>query len=185
MKRLAVLLACTAAFAAPAHADNPPVNPPNSGANLWLHFNSPAGQIDVNLNQFPLIADYRPQLDFLTTKLLGLPTSNGEGYLKFVNSYVGGGVSLYDAATGGLVFALNGPQLYKGTELSPELLTGDYALFDPITNNHNYSAHIESLATDTPAVPEPASWALMIGGFGLAGAAMRVRSRKLAFANAA
>lgn len=182
MKRLAVLLACTA-FAAPAHADNPPVNPPNSGAKLWLHFNSPAGMIDINLNQFPLIVNYQPQLDFLTTKLLGLPTSNGQGYLKFVNAYVGGGVSLYDAGTGELVFALNGPQLYKGPELSPELLTGDYALFDPVTGNNSYSAHIESLTT-TPAVPEPASWALMIGGFGLAGAAMRVRARKLTFANA-
>lgn len=32
------------------------------------------------------------------------------------------------------------------------------------------------------AVPEPATWALMIGGFGLTGAAMRRRSAKLAFA---
>lgn len=32
------------------------------------------------------------------------------------------------------------------------------------------------------AVPEPASWALMIGGFGLAGAALRRRSAKVAFA---
>lgn len=32
-------------------------------------------------------------------------------------------------------------------------------------------------AFQMPAVPEPASWALMIGGFGLAGAAMRRRER--------
>jgi PEP-CTERM motif len=32
------------------------------------------------------------------------------------------------------------------------------------------------------AVPEPASWALMIAGFGLIGGAMRVRTRKLSFA---
>jgi hypothetical protein len=32
------------------------------------------------------------------------------------------------------------------------------------------------------AVPEPAAWALMITGFGLAGAAMRRRSTKVAFA---
>jgi hypothetical protein len=31
-------------------------------------------------------------------------------------------------------------------------------------------------------VPEPANWALMIAGFGLAGAAMRVRRRKVSFA---
>ena len=35
---------------------------------------------------------------------------------------------------------------------------------------------------ETGAVPEPASWAMMIAGFGLAGAAMRRRSAKAAFA---
>jgi hypothetical protein len=34
----------------------------------------------------------------------------------------------------------------------------------------------------TGGVPEPANWALMIAGFGLAGAAMRVRRRSVAFA---
>jgi hypothetical protein len=34
----------------------------------------------------------------------------------------------------------------------------------------------------TPAVPEPATWAMMIGGFGLIGATMRRRSTKIAFA---
>ncbi|RYY35001.1 MAG: PEP-CTERM sorting domain-containing protein [Sphingomonadales bacterium] len=34
----------------------------------------------------------------------------------------------------------------------------------------------------TGAVPEPASWALMIGGFGIAGGALRRRATKLAFA---
>jgi PEP-CTERM motif len=32
------------------------------------------------------------------------------------------------------------------------------------------------------AVPEPASWALMIGGFGLVGFAMRRRKANVAFA---
>lgn len=32
------------------------------------------------------------------------------------------------------------------------------------------------------AVPEPASWMMLIGGFAMAGAAMRTRSRKIAFA---
>lgn len=34
----------------------------------------------------------------------------------------------------------------------------------------------------TPAVPEPASWAMMIGGFALAGSAMRRRARAVRFA---
>ena len=33
-----------------------------------------------------------------------------------------------------------------------------------------------------PGVPEPAAWAMMIGGFGFAGGALRLRSRKVVFA---
>jgi len=40
---------------------------------------------------------------------------------------------------------------------------------------------VVSLGTDTaPAVPEPATWAMMIGGFGLVGVAMRRRSKAVA-----
>lgn len=35
---------------------------------------------------------------------------------------------------------------------------------------------------DTPTVPEPATWALMILGFGAIGASLRARSRKVRFA---
>ncbi len=41
---------------------------------------------------------------------------------------------------------------------------------------------VEQLATPPSAVPEPASWAMMIGGLGLAGVALRARRVKLAFA---
>lgn len=51
----------------------------------------------------------------------------------------------------------------------------NYVVFDDIT--------FGSVIPGTPGVPEPASWAMMIGGFGLAGAAMRgSRKRKLALA---
>ena len=33
---------------------------------------------------------------------------------------------------------------------------------------------------DAPGIPEPASWSLMIGGFGLAGASLRARRRRTA-----
>jgi hypothetical protein len=38
------------------------------------------------------------------------------------------------------------------------------------------------VVTGGGGVPEPASWALMIAGFGLVGGAMRTRSRKVSFA---
>jgi len=45
------------------------------------------------------------------------------------------------------------------------------------TDNWTYT-----LDGTNPAVPEPATWAMMIGGFALAGAAMRRRAAKVAFA---
>ena len=40
----------------------------------------------------------------------------------------------------------------------------------------------KAIATDGAAVPEPASWALMIVGFGLAGAGLRRRAARTAVA---
>ena len=39
--------------------------------------------------------------------------------------------------------------------------------------------NFDACTTNTAGVPEPASWALMLGGFGLAGAALRSRRRQL------
>jgi hypothetical protein len=50
------------------------------------------------------------------------------------------------------------------------------------TNNfENFNAANYS-ATVNGAVPEPANWALMLGGFGLVGGAMRLRRRSVVFA---
>ncbi|MCW2370058.1 PEPxxWA-CTERM sorting domain-containing protein [Sphingobium sp. B11D3D] len=54
------------------------------------------------------------------------------------------------------------------------------------TSGSNMSAGIDvrirNLANPTPAVPEPATWAMMIAGLGLVGASMRRRSAQVTFA---
>jgi hypothetical protein len=58
---------------------------------------------------------------------------------------------------------------------------GGYRINDNFSLNS--SNDFEKLVfTDSAAVPEPASWALMIGGFGLAGAALRRRRTAVATA---
>ena len=60
--------------------------------------------------------------------------------------------------------------------------TGDpmTLLFNDTTGTQNGSIFLD--AVTITAVPEPATWAMMILGFGLAGMAVRRRKRKLAFA---
>jgi Protein of unknown function (DUF642)/PEP-CTERM motif len=62
--------------------------------------------------------------------------------------------------------------------------TGDdtitLASLDP--QNSNAGVFFDNVSVSGPAVPEPASWALMIGGFGMAGAMLRRRRAGLATA---
>ena len=61
------------------------------------------------------------------------------------------------------------------------ILTGlDLAAFDAIGFNTSqdlltYSKSTAQIAFESTFVPEPASWAMLIAGFGLTGAAMRRR----------
>lgn len=52
-------------------------------------------------------------------------------------------------------------------------------ILDARTGNYRASA---SVPLSLPPVPEPASWALMIGGFGIVGMALRRRATRMAFA---
>ncbi len=73
-----------------------------------------------------------------------------------------------------------GDAFYTGTVQNPTLLTGRWTLSEWPFDGSSYVMTVTQLADN--AVPEPASWAMMIGGFGLVGAAARRRSATLAFA---
>jgi hypothetical protein len=82
--------------------------------------------------------------------------------LSGVNTYIGAGDN------GGL-YHLNGSladtRIYQGALTGQEVLD----LYNDVPNGPT-----------TPGVPEPATWALMISGFGLAGASLRRRRELLA-----
>jgi hypothetical protein len=83
-----------------------------------------------------------------------------------------------DVAAGGLTYLDNtsffsfdvaGPQLFGGTIDAPTLRAfAPEQLTDLSTG--------ETITLSARAVPEPAAWAMMVAGFGLAGAAMRRRT---------
>jgi hypothetical protein len=92
----------------------------------------------------------------------------------------------FSAPHGALVGQIGaGPSSYRllGTNFSgPAWATGTLTLYywDTFTADNSESINVTIRVTDT-AVPEPATWGLMIGGFGLAGSALR-RRRGLAVA---
>lgn len=97
---------------------------------------------------------------------------------SFYNDDALGGLYLYTQNIVTLVDA-SGPQLFTGPNNDPQFLVGTFEL-DAIGSPDIITL---TISLDTAgAVPEPASWAMMIGGFGLAGAAMRRRPVKVALA---
>ncbi|KQU62447.1 hypothetical protein ASG67_05020 [Sphingomonas sp. Leaf339] len=99
--------------------------------------------------------------------------------ISFLNTAVNGGLVIGDGTPGGTLLAFDGPQLYFGTEAEPKFQTGSFNLTD------FFSGSPISLTISTvSAIPEPASWAMMLAGFAMIGGATRHRRRKATVAYA-
>lgn len=89
--------------------------------------------------------------------------------LYFANDMDGGGFAINSA-----FISTIGEQLYTNTEDTPTFRVGDFELTDFGGGAGRYAL---TIALAPNAVPEPATWAMMIGGLGLVGGAMRYRRR--------
>ena len=111
--------------------------------------------------------------DYVVSWLAGGRTN----YSGPVNYTVSLGNQIY---SGGLTQA----QPFTATSAIVTLAAGTYTLaFSAHTNSGDNSALIDKVSIDkviTAAVPEPATWVLMIAGFGMIGATMRRRAMQLA-----
>jgi hypothetical protein len=122
----------------------------------------------------------------LTTQRLRDPDGNIVSDLDFGNSI--DGVSL----DGGTPFdnPLGGSDALEVVNLGSTMLTaGTHRLVVNYTvqtasaaNAATYAGPLNFAPAITPSVPEPASWAMFIGGFGAVGAGLRRRRTRLSFA---
>lgn len=96
------------------------------------------------------------------------------GDLNFYTGPAGGGFGVNNPADMDFgLFSLEGDQLFSGTIENPTFTPGTYTF----TNDFYYGAVNATLTiTALPGVPEPATWAMMLLGFGAIGAACRRRN---------
>ena len=72
-----------------------------------------------------------------------------------------------------------GPVLFGGTAAAPIFSPGTFQLSSIVSGRSTLTIS-QAAPGASGAVPEPATWALMIGGFGLTGVALRVRRARMA-----
>ena len=97
------------------------------------------------------------------TYTYGSTTTSAPQDISFYISAYDGGLFVGE----GNLLGFGGPQLFSGTLDHPTLLTGSFQLTDYFSGS--------PIALTVTAVPEPASWALMIAGFALVGGLWRSR----------
>lgn len=149
-------------------------------AGIALPSQAPAAellfQLDTSGGALSFVLDETPTLGLHTDDYFGFwnleATLDGAPIILELIQFWAGSPSRggFDARTPAYVFyAAEGPQLYSGPTSSPTFLKGDFST----------SGGALSISPVGAAVPEPASWALMIIGFGAAGLGLR-RRRALA-----
>lgn len=74
------------------------------------------------------------------------------------------------------------PSAFQHYTFALGLGTGSDVITFAGRNDPSYNTLTNVSITQSSAAPEPASWAMMLGGFGLVGGAMRSRKSKIAFA---
>jgi len=164
-----LLAAAAVAAMAPVAADAAIMNYTIDGAGHHATF-----ALRVNPTNFTFSdVGYDFGLDALTSVFDGV--ANVAGVSFYANPFADaspnpGGLNYLENTTF-FQFNVAGPQLYSGSESTPTMLAFGPTLFTDLDSG----AQITISAVES--VPEPATWATMVIGFGLIGAAYRTRSQ--------
>lgn len=177
---------------APQSASVVSFNTTGSGASNALFLN--AGKIDGPYNSNP--GEGGGVFQMFTTTTAGLASFSADVAALYTRTSGASGLGLMTVLLDGVVMDTydfggvnGGPATLRGTlDFTTNLAAGQHTitlqatrLFAPARGVA--SQYFDNVSLNVTPVPEPVSWAMMLGGFGLAGAAMRRRrSTKVSFA---
>lgn len=116
--------------------------------------------------------DYADGVGFIVYDVAGNFPGSAQNLIDitFWHADAGGAFSLDDFYGDTTLLITDGVQLYSGTEDAPTYLTGSFNLTE-YGGTGAYTLNV----TNVSAVPEPTALALMLGGLGVVGAAVRRR----------
>jgi hypothetical protein len=124
---------------------------------------STSNPFSFQIDEMPTVTGYTDS-EFA---LRNIALSNGViGEIVFKSASSRGGIEILNQRNDRPFFIGRGAQLYSGSEAIPTILKGTFLLSSGFVT-------ISSVA----AVPEPATWAMMLVGFGMMGGALRYRRR--------
>jgi len=165
MAKLSLLAAVAAAALVPASAD----------AALLTFTITGDYQASFTIDSNPTLNEYIGGTGLVLWNVaVAAEGATGPADIGFFDASLGGGLSIIDYSDFSPFFVADGPQLYSGTVRAPVFGIGTFELTE-YEGTGRYTLTIAEAGA--AAVPEPASWAMMIAGFGLAGTALRRRPR--------
>lgn len=135
-----------------------------------VHFESgEPGFLSFTIAQLPTPASFSLGSSFTLTNVAGVFDGVvGKRTIDFFNNSRGGGFQIVGGPS------ITSQQVFIGAESAPFIEVGDYFAQD-IATGRNVGLIIFGSGT-IGGVAEPATWALMIGGFGLVGMGLRRRT---------
>lgn len=141
----------------------------------------PVSAVTLHVKYEPITDTNEPFSFHIDSNPMPLENEEGAGFIAAITNGTGlyadlSSITFFSSDEGGAFDSYYGPQLYIGSEQAPSLLAGSFDILFEDLSDQTGTLTIGELAG---AVPEPATWAMMLVGFGAVGTGLRRRKGQI------